>query len=191
MPFGQLLRSESQILQWLRVGTSGSTLDLPGGVVMQRDFDALVCRSEATSGPILRVASDYRIVIGNNCAPDPNRALGERQDESTWALNCPAQALKGRVRVRNWESGDRCRPLGLQGSKKVSDLLREHRISRADRPGVLVVTDDEGIVWVVGLVRDERTRLLPSSTQTVTISVVRRTDDSATTRLDPTREDYR
>lgn len=178
------------ILHWLRVGTSGSTLDLPGGVVLQRDFELLACRGIATSGPDLRPAADYRIVVKKYDGDKPNHDLGNRSDEMTWTLHCPSQVLKGRVRVRNWQSGDRCQPLGLQGTKKLSDLLREHRISREDRPGVLVVSDNEGILWVVGLVRAERTRLLPSSPQTVIISVVRRAGNSTTTELDPTREDY-
>lgn len=179
------------IIQWLRVGTSGSTMDLPGEVVLQRDFDQLKCLGDATSGPELRVAADYRISIDQNDEPEPDQGIGELSDEATWLLSCPAAALKGRVRVRNWRTGDRCRPLGLQGTKKLSDLFREHRLSKSARPGALVVCDDEGILWVVGLVRDERTRMLPSSPQRVTISVVRRNGDSTMTELDPTREDYR
>jgi tRNA(Ile)-lysidine synthetase-like protein len=92
----------------------------------------------------------------------------------TWRLVCPASALRGNLRVRGWRRGDRLRPLGLGGGKKVSDLLREARVPASHRGGVLIVDDDEGILWVVGLARDERTRLLPDSGGTVTISVIRR-----------------
>ena len=105
---------------------------------------------------------------------------GAPHDDSTWALTCPADILRGRVRIRNWREGDRFQPFGLQGTKKLSDLLRENRITRDERAGVLVVTDDEGILWVVGLARAERTRLLPSTTRTVTISVMKRMGSNQT-----------
>ena len=91
-------------------------------------------------------------------------------------MTCPASGLAGNLRVRNWSPGDRFQPFGLEGTKKLSDLLRERQVSRENRPGVLVVTDDTGILWVVGLARAERTRLLPSTEQTVTISVANRTE---------------
>jgi hypothetical protein len=55
--------------------------------------------------------------------------------------------------------------------------LRERQISREARPGVLVVADEAGILWVVGLARAERTRLLPSASETVTISVAKRIEN--------------
>lgn len=100
--------------------------------------------------------------------------VGDRGDPSTWSLSCPASALRGNLRVRGWRRGDRLRPLGLGGSRKVSDVLREARVPLSARDGVLVVDDEDGILWVVGLARDERTRLLPGMSGMVTISVIRR-----------------
>ena len=88
-----------------------------------------------------------------------------------------AAGLAGNLRVRNLRPGDRMQPFGMEGTKKLSDLLRERQVPRDARPGVLVVTDETGILWVVGLARTERTRLLPSTEQTVTISVARRSED--------------
>ena len=62
----------------------------------------------------------------------------------------------------------------------MSDLLRENRITRDERAGVLVVADDEGILWVVGLARAEQTRLLPSTSRTVTITVMKRMGSNQT-----------
>lgn len=56
----------------------------------------------------------------------------------------------GEVQVRTWREGDRIRPLGLDGSTLVSDLLRNRDVSRADRGGVPVVVRGGEILWVVG-----------------------------------------
>ena len=169
------------ILTWLVAGQSGSGLDLPNGLRLTRDFDRLD-RKAGSQTPPLRKAEDYRILVSRNPAGagDPQvgiqEGVGDPCEESTWRLTCPASSLSGNLRVRNWNPGDRFQPFGLEGTKKLSDILRERQVSRENRPGILVVTDDNGILWVVGLARAERTRLLPSTRQTVTISVANRTE---------------
>ncbi|MDX2472427.1 MAG: tRNA lysidine(34) synthetase TilS [Candidatus Krumholzibacteria bacterium] len=165
---------------WVQDGVSGSTLDLPAGLQLSREFDRICWRRNETRGPALRYAGDYRIVV-QSVGPlaDPvavglSEGCSDPHDEANWLLTCPQENLRGSVRIRNWREGDRFQPFGLQGTKKLSDLLRENRITRDERAGVLVVTDEQGILWVVGLARDERTRLLPSTSRTVTISVMKR-----------------
>ena len=170
------------VLTWLATGQSGSGLDLVGGLRLTRDFDRLGRKANSQAPPPLRKAEDYRILVSRNPAGEGHTQVGIQEgvgdpgDEATWRLTCPSTSLAGNLRIRNWSPGDRFQPLGLEGSKKLSDLLREKQVSRDNRPGVLVVTDDSGILWVVGLARAERTRLLPSTEQTVTISVANRTE---------------
>jgi tRNA(Ile)-lysidine synthase len=168
------------ILAWLAAGQSGSGLDLPGGLRLSRDFDRLVCRAGSTAPPPLREAEDYRILVTKNptgtwdSPADDQEGVGDPANEATWRLTCPTTSLKGNLQVRNWSPGDRFQPFGLEGSKKLSDFLRERQVPREARPEILVVTDEAGILWVVGLARAERTRLLPSTEQTVIISVAKR-----------------
>ena len=59
--------------------------------------------------------------------------------------------------ARRWRAGDRIRPLGGTGSRAVSVLLREARISPARRKvwPVVVTGDDATIVWVPGICRSD------------------------------------
>lgn len=167
------------ILEWLRVGTSGQSLDLPGTGRLRRDFDQLRFQRVGARPP-MRNAADYRILVARSAPVKDPVARGRQEGNGAadahggWNLTCPADVLKGNLRVRNWRQGDRLRPLGLDGSRKLSDLFRESRLPAANRPGVLVVEDDEGILWAVGLARSERTRLLPHPQALVTISVMPR-----------------
>ena len=63
-----------------------------------------------------------------------------------------AVAAAGPFVVRNWQSGDRIRPLGLKGHrKKLQDLFVDRKVSRAERARIPLVLDAQGrIVWVVG-----------------------------------------
>ncbi len=61
-------------------------------------------------------------------------------------------AAAGPFAVRNWQPGDRFRPLGLRGHrKKLQDLFVDRKVSRAERARIPLVLDTQGcIVWVVG-----------------------------------------
>ena len=66
--------------------------------------------------------------------------------------------------VRSRRPGDRLRPLGLGGEKKLQDILVDAKIPARERDGIpLVCTGDGAIAWVVGHCIDERYALDRSS----------------------------
>lgn len=166
------------VLQWLAEGRSGTGLDLPGGLRLVRSFDTVQIDKTKSGAPPLRSAADYRILIERNTTPDMDPTDDDdgrtQSGPPPWRLTCPATALQGNLKIRNWRDGDRMQPFGLNGTKKLSDMLRERRIAASERENILVVTDEAGILWVIGLARSERTRMLPSTAPTVTISVAER-----------------
>ncbi len=62
--------------------------------------------------------------------------------------------------LRTWQPGDRFYPLGLKGSKKVSDFLNEQKIPSFLKRNQLVLTNKNRIVWVLGLRLDDRFKIL-------------------------------
>jgi tRNA(Ile)-lysidine synthase len=54
----------------------------------------------------------------------------------------------GPLTVRGWRAGDRMHPLGLRGSKALSDLFTDRRIPRAQRPSMPIVLSGEEIAWI-------------------------------------------
>src|SRR5262249_52481933 len=68
-------------------------------------------------------------------------------------------AVVGGLRVRGPERGDRFRPFGLGGTRKLSDFLTDRKVPRAHRFAIPLVVDAEKILWVAGMRLDERARL--------------------------------
>lgn len=53
------------------------------------------------------------------------------------------------VTIRNWAPGDRMKPLGMKGqSKKIKDILTDHKVSGADKKQALVLVNKEEIIWL-------------------------------------------
>jgi len=68
--------------------------------------------------------------------------------------------------LRRWQAGDRIRPIGLEGSMKVSDLLVQAKMSTLEKERVCVLLSGEEIIWVPGLRIGESAKI-GSSTQVV------------------------
>ena len=67
---------------------------------------------------------------------------------------------RGSLAVRNRRPGDRFRPVGLGGQKKLQDFFVDRKVARAERDTVpLVVDDADRIVWVAGFGIDEAFRV--------------------------------
>ncbi|MBK6898543.1 MAG: tRNA lysidine(34) synthetase TilS [bacterium] len=163
----------ARLLDWLRAGRSGAAVDLTGGWRARRDFDRLVFDPPtAMPGPpaAAAVLTVRAATPAEAAARDPEPAC-PLPPPGGWRLTCPASALRGEPRVRPWRPGDRLAPFGMAGRRKVGDLLQQLRVPLPERARTLVAEDDAGPFWVVGLVRDERTRLLPTTPDAVTLLV--------------------
>jgi len=67
---------------------------------------------------------------------------------------------QGSLAVRNRRPGDRFRPVGLDGLKKLQDYFVDQKVARALRDTVpLVVDDTDRIVWVAGFGIDDAFRV--------------------------------
>lgn len=58
--------------------------------------------------------------------------------------------LKAPLELRPWRPGDRMRPIGLGGSKLISDILIDDGIPRKDKVGVYVLVSGAEVIWLVG-----------------------------------------
>jgi tRNA(Ile)-lysidine synthase len=77
----------------------------------------------------------------------------------------------GSLRARSPRPGDRFRPLGAPGAKSVSRYLMERRVDRERRRQVpLVVSEGQGIVWVVGHGVSEASRVQAGAQRVLRLS---------------------
>lgn len=68
--------------------------------------------------------------------------------------------------LRNWKQGDRIQPLGMKGTKLVSDVLTDAKVSFIAKEKIVVLTQDEEILWIVGM-RSSNLGKVTSSTKTL------------------------
>ncbi len=103
-----------------------------------------------------------KVRVGNTYSIN-NQIISVKKSKKTMLDTNPnnelidADKIVGNLIIRNWKEGDRFIPLGMKGSKKVSDFLTDAKISVKER--VLVLTDDEKILSVIGHRIDDRVKI--------------------------------
>lgn len=79
---------------------------------------------------------------------------------STGVAHVRFDLCRGSLAVRNRRPGDRFRPVGLGGQKKLQDYFVDRKVARNERDAVpLVVDETDRIVWVAGYGIDEAFRV--------------------------------
>ena len=164
----------------LEQARSGRSVDLPGDVSARYHADRLIVehgRGAPSEAPPVQVGlrqsgtTDvpqlgwrFRVDEMPGSHPDPADRLEARVDAGT---------MVGPLAVRNRRPGDRMRPLGLGGTKKLQDILVDAKIPRHQRDAIPLICDDHGILWVTGQCRSERAHVTPHTRMTLRIRAER------------------
>jgi tRNA(Ile)-lysidine synthase len=62
--------------------------------------------------------------------------------------------------IRQWRTGDRMQPLGMEGTRLVSDILADHKVDRFAKENCMVVTGaDQKIICLVGFCINEKNKI--------------------------------
>lgn len=83
---------------------------------------------------------------------------------------------EGRLRLRNPRPGDRFRPLGMAGRKKLKDLFIDRKVPRSRRRTALLLVVGDEIAWIPGCARSGLARVGPETREVWRVRVSRSPD---------------
>jgi tRNA(Ile)-lysidine synthase len=159
----------------LLASSGDGAIDAPGHRVDLRGRDlVLTSRPAGTRGRVSRQISnlfEYPLSIpgevplpGAGCVvsaeTSPAGAIDPTMPPDTAVAVVRRDLCRGPLRVRNRRPGDRFRPIGVDGRKKLQDFFVDRKVARQQRDTVpLVVDETDRIVWVAGYGIDEAFRV--------------------------------
>jgi len=103
------------------------------------------------------------------------KKLGQLVPDDAQRCYLDADRLKFPLEVRNRRPGDKYRPLGLRGEKKLKELLRERKIPREERDWLPVFVSGGQIVWVPGLPVAENFKVTSETKKIFVVEILRET----------------
>jgi tRNA(Ile)-lysidine synthase len=135
-----------------------------------REYDRLlfqVCESAPAAEPqrlllpgsVLCLKSGWRI----GAEVRPLYAESWRRPADLFEVFADAALVSGPLVVRTVRAGDRIQPLGMQGHRKLQDVLVDHKVPIRSRRTCPVVELDGEVFWVPGVVRSSQALVTPNT----------------------------
>ncbi len=151
-----------------------------GSLVVWREREQLVFTRIADAGPV--EADAYFLDAPATLAYPGGKMSTEILDKAQVAdfsagadtFYADANTLSFPLQLRRWEAGDRIVPFGMNGQKKVSDLLTDLKVPSYERKNVWVLLSDDEIIWVVGHRASELVRVGEATTRVCRCTLSRR-----------------
>ncbi len=81
------------------------------------------------------------------------------EDKDITSVWIDEDKIIGNFIFRYWKPGDNMKPLGLAGSKKISDILTDTKVSTSQRKNQFVLADQEGICYLQNYRISSRVRI--------------------------------
>ncbi len=115
------------------------------------------------------VVSPVRIVVSRHPVTD----FRPERDPSVMYLD--ASALDGSPcwQLRHRRRGDRMRPFGMKGTRLVSDIYAQARLSEADKRAAWLLTRDGEIIWAPGLRASAHFAVGPGTRQYLRLQIIK------------------
>jgi tRNA(Ile)-lysidine synthase len=148
---------------------AGRRISLPYGLCFTSDYGRLALHRQTASAEGPPLGRPYALKVpGVTTVPGwriTTALLGASQHpmDDSYTAFLDMDKLKGTLVVRPTHPGDRFQPLGMSSEKKVARFLIDARVPRGHRPRVLLVADEEKVVWLVGHRIDDRAKLTPGT----------------------------
>jgi tRNA(Ile)-lysidine synthase len=118
---------------------------------------------------------DRQVVLNNPKSSFKLSLSKKKQAFSPKILQWDAKKIILPITIRKWMKGDRFVPLGMSGTKKVSDFIVDKKINIIEKQNLLVVLDSSGsIIGIVGHTIAEPHKLKGSTEQVITLSWVQK-----------------
>jgi len=159
--------------------------DLPGGLKAFSEYDKMVVVRQTAENPCLppgclqvpgvvelgRAGSIIAEQVPGPAGEHMRAGSGVGSDDGgrppvsgqADAVVIDAQCVADGIYVDSVRAGDRMRPLGMQGSRKLSDLLIDAKVPRRKRALIPVVRDGERIIWLAGIRLSDEYRVTEST----------------------------
>ncbi len=168
-----------QFLRALRGRRPNVCISLGEGLYLKRAYEEVVVTTEGAPEPVMPEETPLKVpglttlegtgyllkaeVTGRPEVFEKDRCVAYFDYE-----HLPAPLL-----VRTFRPGDRMRPLGMSGSRKIKDIFIDEKIPLEERRRIPIVVADGRVIWVAGIRQSEDFRVEENTKRVLRIELLR------------------
>jgi len=174
-------------LALLTVGPVGGKIHLPGGVRVRKSYEDFTIRSAPESLSPHPFVEQRIEIPGETPVPalgvtvhagiihrEPGQEMGLLNFRgSSRRAFFDYDKIKLPLYVRTRRPGDRMRPFGMEGSKKIKKLFGDLKIPREEREQIPLVASDGEIYWAVGCRRSRDALVTPETRRVLMLHFIK------------------
>ena len=129
-------KSINRLLDFINDGQSGKKVKVKDAI-FTLDCTSVLVHYNTLDGPVLpkMIITENGITWGN------------------WTIRAKEKAKARDLYVRQWKDGDKFRPSGMNGTKKLQDFFVDNKISRHQRKQIPIIVNDKDDIIAVGNLR--------------------------------------
>jgi tRNA(Ile)-lysidine synthase len=175
-----------RILQIAQRNIGDKKIELPDGFAVRREYGSLIFgRAETTLEPDKQINKSVELEIPGRTKfgsylieatvletdnADVERFKVEKDEFVEWF---DLEKVKQPLVVRFREAGDRFWPFGFEGGKKIGKFLTASRINHKLRKEVVIIADNDKIIWVGPVRASALTKITPTTKSILQIKLSR------------------
>jgi tRNA(Ile)-lysidine synthase len=154
---------------------TGKSVRLKGNVIVSKERNGLFIGRKSSARnhkAILKIKAGRTLSVDGkiiSISEVSKKMFKFTQDKTVEFVS--GDTLKDSFEIREWKAGDKFQPIGMNGTKKISDFLSDEKISSLGKKEHLVLTNSGRIVWVIGLRIDERYKVTTETKKILKLTV--------------------
>ncbi|MEP2935242.1 MAG: tRNA lysidine(34) synthetase TilS [Gilvibacter sp.] len=152
----------------LLTAQSGKQIESPG-FVLTKDRETLILSSKDHIKDVVIKINKTQVELEEPISLVLNSEIKSTQNTLN-EIAVDADLLLYPLILRHWQNGDRFYPVGMEGSKKVSDYFTDLKISRPEKEKIWLLCSGQKIIWIIGYRADGRFEITPKTKNTLVIT---------------------
>jgi len=157
------LNKIDELLDFIRDFGTGKRIDIIDGFYLEISYDNIIVKVKEEKQDFC-----YELKIpGTTYIPELNASIVSTLRD---ACQCESIIKDKKIKlfdiektgkklyVRNRRDGDRFRPSGMNGTRKLKDFFMDMKLARTERDKIPLIVNDDDIIWVVGIRSSDKYR---------------------------------
>ena len=171
---GVTLRHIDAVCDLMDSARPNSKLALPHGVTAVREYDRLLLMQ--AGGAVLETDFEllitepgcYQLALGGSITVESTSTIPFPTDFGT--MHFDLDKFPFPWLVRTFRPGDRMKPFGMSGRKKVKNIFIDRKIPPSERTRIPLLWCGDDLIWIAGVCRSELCRIDTQSAATVQVT---------------------